>query len=284
MKIEVNYNKAAEVINRLNIAFKNKWGILSEIEDLVENQIPDQVESLSKEHALFLFYVVVNDHGMKSNRLYNSAKLLYNENPFLFNPDYVVKYYANEFDEQLIADTGIRLGTRYPKVTAKNWYLNSQKLLSEYSGDPIKLFNSTNDAKELIKIIKSFYGFGPKIGGMLLRAIIGLGFNKSVNSVEEVLVPVDIHDSRISFFTGMIDYIDPSEVDYYKYVKDVQILILNTCNQLDIEWLDVDRALWLIGSRGCANKRCLDCPINNFCSVGSQIVRQEEMFSIETVS
>src|ERR1035437_4866113 len=113
MSIEINYDKAEEVINRLNIAFKEKWGILSETDDLVENQIPDNIEYLSKEHALFLFYVVVNDHGMKSSRLYNAAKSLYNENPSLFDPEYVVRFYTSEFDEQLINHTGIRLGTRY---------------------------------------------------------------------------------------------------------------------------------------------------------------------------
>jgi len=249
--------QARLVVSRVDRAFKHREGLLSETDDLVENQIPDGVEPLSRDHALFLFYTVANDHGMKSSRLYAGAKMLFLDRRDLFEPTEIVARYGGPEDPRLVDETGKRLGTRYPRETAKTWYMNSERLTQEYGGDPRNLFKSASDARGLLKGIKAFRGYGPKIGGMLLRAVVGLGFAE-VSGIEEVLVPVDIHDSRISFLTGVLKLDDGAEgrVDYYAYVPQVQKVLLNTCNSLEIKWLDVDRALWLIGSRGCVSKRC----------------------------
>jgi hypothetical protein len=127
----------------------------------------------------------------------------------------------------------------------------------------------------LIKEIQEFRSYGPKIGGMLLRAVVGLGF-ANVTGVEEVLVPVDIHDSRISFLTGILRLDGENKrgkIDYYSYVPVVQKILLDGCNSLGLKWLDVDRALWLIGSRGCVNRRCVQCPLQDICSIGRSLAR-----------
>lgn len=280
MTLNIDTARAKKVVSRVDHAFKLRTGLLSETEDLVENQIPDGVKPLSRDHSLFLFYTVVNDHGMKSTRLYAQAKTLFLGQRYLFEPTEVVGTFSGPDDSQLVNETGERLGTRYPKETAKRWYLNSERLIEKFNADPRDLFKSTPDARKLIKEIKSFRGYGPKLGGMLLRAIIGLGF-AYVTGIEDVLVPVDIHDSRISFFTGALKLDnDNAEIDYYAYVTKVQKVLLDTCNSLGIKWLDVDRALWLIGSRGCVNKRCGLCPLNDLCAVGVKIVYNESQSSL----
>jgi hypothetical protein len=199
----VDIDRAKLVILRVQDAFVYRRGLLSETGDLVENQIPEGVAPLSREHALFLFYTVANDHGMKSSRLYAQAKALFLEQRDLFEPSKVVDNFVGPEDLRLVELTGRRLGTRYPRETAKTWYLNSARLVENFGGDPRNLFCSTSDARVLIKEIQEFRSYGPKIGGMLLRAVVGLGF-ANVTGVEEVLVPVDIHDSRISFLTGIL--------------------------------------------------------------------------------
>jgi len=269
----VDIERARIVVLRVHEAFRTRSGLLSETDDLVENQIPNGVEPLSRDHALFLFYSVVNDHGMKSSRLYARAKALFLENPSLFEPFRVIEDFNGQEDERLVELTGRRLGTRYPRETAKTWYSNSKRLVERFDGDPRNLFRCAPDACTLMKEITAFRGYGPKIGGMLLRAVIGLGF-ADVTGVEEVLVPVDIHDSRISFLTGILrlNDQDSAKVDYYAYVPQVQRILLDTCNSLGLKWLDTDRALWLIGSRGCVNRRCRLCPLHDVCTIGSTIV------------
>ena len=282
--IEIDKIRAELVVQRVHEAFKQGKGLLAETADLVENQIPNGVTPLSKEHALFLFYIVANDHGMKSSRLYTQAKKLFAEHKELYAPKYVIDNFSSPDDPKLIEMTGKYLGTRYPKETAKSWFLNSQELLDKYDGDARKLLTSTQDAKVLIKRIKAFRGYGPKIGGMFLRAAIGLGFAK-VSGIDEVLVPVDIHDSRISFLTGIVrdNKNDKEKLNYYDYVTQVQKILLNTCNSLNLEWLDTDRALWLIGSRGCVNKRCVLCPLSDLCEVG-QVVTQNIQTETSSIS
>ena len=272
--IEIDKVRAELVVQRVHEAFKQGKGLLAETADLVENQIPDGVKPLSKDHALFLFFIVANDHGMKSSRLYAQAKMLFANHKDLFEPKYITGNFSSPDDPRLIEMTGKYLGTRYPKETAKSWFLNAQELLDKYDGDPRELLTSTPDAKALIKKIRAFRGYGPKIGGMFLRAAIGLGFAK-VTGIDEVLVPVDIHDSRISFLTGIVrdNKSNNEKLNYYDYVTQVQKMLLDTCNSLNLEWLDTDRALWLIGSRGCVNKRCVLCPLSDLCEVG-QVVTQ----------
>lgn len=277
MKLTIDTDRARLVVLRVHEAFRNRTGLLSETGDLVENQIPDGVIPLSREHARFLFYIVANDHGMKSSRLYSQAKMLYVEQADLFDPEKVLKDFESPEDPELIEATGRRLGTRYPKETAKRWYSNSKRLAEVFDADPRNVFRSSSDARVLLKEIRRFRGYGPKIGGMLLRAAIGLGFTK-VEGIEQVLVPVDIHDSRISFLTGILkpkeEQVD-GKVDYYSYVRQVQKVLLQACNSSGIEWLDTDRALWLIGSRGCVNKRCGLCPLADICATGKTVVANE---------
>lgn len=268
MPVEISEENAGHIVELLSKAYEKKDGILSERENLVENQIPENVESLSVEHALFLFYILSNDHGMKSSRLYKKAKELYGLDSSLFKPASIVRRFSAVSDSDLIKKTGIFLSVRYPKITAKNWFVNSQELLSVYNGDPISLFQSSRNANTLLKSIMKFKGYGPKTGGMLLRAIVGLGFTE-VDDIESVLVPVDIHDARISFYTGILRLkdIDVVDIDYRKYIGVVQKTLRDTCKTKGVAWPDVDRALWIIGSKGCVKWRCNDCPLRNDCTM-----------------
>jgi hypothetical protein len=63
----------------------------------------------------------------------------------------------------------------------------------------------------------------------------------------------------------------PTSENYSAYVPLVQDALLSACNDAGIQWLDVDRALWLIGSRGCVTRRCLMCPLQLECSVGRDV-------------
>ena len=216
---------------------------------------------------------------MKSTRLYQRAKELFNNRNDLFQPEDILEKYRGPEDENLIADTGAFLGTRYPRQTARNWYENTMRLQTLFAGDPRNLFSSHNNARRLLKEITAFRGYGPKIGGMLLRAIVGLGFN-SPEGLEDVLVPVDIHDSRISFYTKIVTVDEMQElksVDYYSHVRQIQAVLRDTCKSLGLPWLDIDRALWLVGSRGCAKQHCSPCPINEFCLMSNEMEPQLEL-------
>jgi endonuclease III len=268
----VNLGRARILVGRLSRAFDDRSGLLGEVGDLIEHQIPEGVAKLSVEHARFLFFVVSNDHGIKSSHLYSKAKQLFVQNPEIFNPSFVLRQFGTPYDRRLIELTGERLGTRYPKETAKGWFINSALIREHFEGEPLNLLRFSGAAKDLFSAIRRFRGYGPKTGGILLRAIVGVGFAK-VTGLDEVLLPVDVHDTRISFLTrvlrntGSKDLPGPQELA--KYVKKVQMVLKTACDRERESWLNVDRALWLIGSRGCSRGRCELCPISDLCQVGS---------------
>ncbi len=273
MTLIIDSARAQEIVSRLYSAFSSRWGLLGELDDLVENQIPPNVQPLSRDHSLFLFFTVANDHGMKSSRLYEGAKQLFQRCRDLFEPARILENFNSAEDPSLIDATVRFLGVRYPKEAARNWYSNSERLVQNFDSDPRCLFQCSSNAAELLKHIRTFRGYGPKTGGMLLRAVVGLGFAK-VDGLEEVLPPVDIHDSRISFLTEIVREDSPCKSDredYYKYCGQIQRILKDACNSSSVTWPDVDRALWLIGSRGCVRKRCQLCPLNDLCTIGRQV-------------
>src|SRR5208283_4967971 len=145
-------------------------------------------------------------------------------------------------DPALIEATARTLGVRYPREAARSWYANSLRLLESFDGDPRRLFQSSSDARALLKEIRSFRGYGPKTGGMLLRAIVGLGF-VTLDRIENVLPPVDVHDSRISFLTGIVSdgaACEAPSAHYYKYTVQIQTALKDACNSSQVAWCDVD--------------------------------------------
>jgi endonuclease III len=271
MRIIANPTQGRRVVRVLADAFARGNGLLAEKSDLVENQVPDGASPGSAEHATFLFFVVCHDHGVRSRDLYRRAKVAYSERPWLFSAPDVIERFAGPDDAGLVEATVSNIGVRYPREGARRWYLNALRLLLEYDGRADRLFRSTSDATDLLKKICSFRGYGPKTGGMLLRAAVGLGLAQ-VDRQQEVLVPVDIHDARIASYTGILTT-SPAPADeaaFRAYVPLVQRALRDSCREARVSWLDVDRALWLIGSRGCVLRRCSECPLLDLCSVGSR--------------
>ena len=263
--LEINTNRLEVIVKELDSAFKEGFGLLNDKNNLLENQIPKGVNQLSKKQACFMFFTALNDHGTKSSIMYEKSKELFGSNPNLFEPNWIVENLSENDAVELISK---KIGARYPQQLAKSWLKNAEILKEFYNSNPIEMFCSSNDATKLIATLKSFRGVGTKIGGMILRAIIGTGFNKNVFNIEKVLVPVDIHDSRIMFLTESFVINNNEKVNYYKYVDIAQTEILKACNRCNINWLDVDRALWLTGSNGCVYDKCDICILNKYCIKG----------------
>lgn len=271
---EISFEKrAGSIVRKLITAFENEEGVFSDTKELLENQIPNGVKPKSKEHANFLFYLISQDHGTKSSKLYERAKKIYQENPDNFRPNIVVKNYLSTEDEQLIKFLE-ELGVRYPKNSAKYWYRNSEILVEKYNSDVRNIFIS-NDSKLILNTIRNFYGFGPKLSGLLFRVFIGIGLSNPSN-IEESNFPTDIHDTRIAAYTNIADIpLDVNESSYSPYVKKAEKAWKEACFNENLNWLQVDRALWILGSKGCVTKRHSDCPIKSFCIKGNEQENQE---------
>jgi endonuclease III len=265
----VHEGRARDVLKLLSAATDQGTGLVAEQADLVENQVPPGITRGSLEHSIFLFLIVPNDRGVKSSSLWGRSKEAFGSCPELFDFNWVVKSFSKDRGSlaSLVAD---KIRPRYVNHSAAAWIENSARLLSDFGGDPRALFSVSADAREVARVIRSYKGFGPKTGGMMLRAAVGLKWS-SAEYLEEVEIPVDVHDVRISIQTGILSVSDRQDLDsaskaYAALAPIVRRVLTQVCAEEKLAWPNIDRALWLIGSRGCVRRRCTECPLTNVCS------------------
>ncbi len=230
--LKIDHARADMLVKLLSRQYENDPFFLSAQDSLIENQVPKSVKKGSKFHARFLYYIACNDHGLKSNSMYEKAKQLYEEHPEYFDPKFIIGLSEDDIFNSIVK----KLGARYPNALLRSWIENTRFIIHNYEGEPINLFISTNDANILLKNIKKLRGYGPKISGMLVRAIHSLKFNPALKNMEAVLVPVDIHDSRILFKTGVFSVPRSEKFDYYDCVLPAQKELLSACNRNRVDW------------------------------------------------
>lgn len=262
----IDYAKSSRVACILVSDFEGKKGIFLDQKELVENQLPRDVYPLSKEHAIFLMHIISLDYATRSIRLYENGKTLFSKHPELFNPADVINIGIEKLRELITQN----VGARFPNEATLRWFENSKKLLTEYNGDPRNVFIDCKDGQEALDRIRKFRGMGRKTGALLLRAFANLGF-VTLSNLDRVLVPVDVHDTRIAFFTRCIQGSQKPEFyveNYPRYVRYVSEFWSKTARNANLNWLVLDRALWLLGSKGCAKGLHGSCPLRDFCIKG----------------
>ncbi len=263
----MNDQRIKGIVQTLNDAFERRQGVFSDTRELLENQIPDGVSSGSRQHANFLFYLISQDHGVKSAKLYERAKNLYLQRPDVYDPMSITDSFTAEDEPGLIEILRL-LAVRYPANGAKSWYRNSFVLREHYDCDARLLFQA-DDASTIMTTILKLHGFGPKTGGLLFRVFVGTGMATPSNA-EDVNFPTDIHDTRIAALTEIVDIpTSITEKTYMPYVKIAEHAWKQGCRTNNVNWLQVDRALWILGSKGCAQDRHFDCPIRDYCMKGN---------------
>jgi hypothetical protein len=256
---------AEEICKLLVSSFENREGVFADTKELLENQIPTGVEPLGLEHANFLFFLISQDHGVKSSRLYERAKELYSREPQNFDPKSISSRFGEADFENAISILQA-LGVRYPKNGARSWVQNAHVLTREYHADARQLFRG--DSQTVIRRIRSLLGFGPKTGGLLFRVFVGLTLY-SPSDDARIAFPTDIHDTRIAALTGLADIpVNITESTYSPYVKAAEEVWRRGSLEAPVNWFQLDRALWILGSKGCATERHFDCPIRQHCQIG----------------
>ena len=219
-------------------SFEENLGIFSNKVN-VEDWVPKNKSDIEK--ALFLFYVVQLDYATKSQKLYEGATKLLEDIPNFFNPNVILNY----TDEELLNICVKYLKPRYPNEACNRYKINSKKLLGEYNGNPLEILSKSKTAKEALKRILEFRGYGNKTGNLFLRTLISV-FNPIFEDIQDVLPPVDIHDVRIAYLLGFTK----SDEMTKKNIGTVKKIWNEACKKASVNWITFDRALWLLGSQG----------------------------------
>jgi hypothetical protein len=235
--------KPAEFVKLVIDKFLKREGVFSEFRN-IEDYVPEK--STPKQQALFLFYVVQLDYAVRGRVLYPGARNLYDQNPDFYTPDFI----QGLEDTELLMLLANNLKPRYPNEAVLRYKLNSKKIKEEYGGDPLKIFTDSSLAEEVMSRIHSFRGMGPKTGNLFFRSV-DLFFNLDYPDIENVLLPVDIHDVRIAYFLNFVE----SDEMTGKNINTVKQIWSNAARDAGVKWMVFDRALWLLGSEGKPKNR-----------------------------
>ncbi|MBN2015833.1 hypothetical protein JW766_03290 [Candidatus Dojkabacteria bacterium] len=230
--------KATQLVVLITKAYKQKKGVFEKRVN-AEDWIPASLTVQQK--ALFLFYVIQLDYATKSQRLYKGAQRLWTHEKNYFDPKFILKQDKNK----LTFTIKKTLSPRYINEAVKRWTVNSKILLAQYSGNPLNIFKLSKDSQVIIREIYKFRGFGPKIGNFFFRTIVNT-FNLKLDNLEQILMPVDVHDVRLTNEWGLINTkkMTPANVTKVKQIWK------KACNEVNISWLIFDKALWILGSEG----------------------------------
>ena len=133
------------------------------------------------------------------------------------------------------------LHPRYINEAVKRFKFNTDVLVSKYNGDPRNIFEKVSSAQEVIKRLKNFRGFDPKIGNLFVRTMINT-YNYFYPDIESILPPVDVHDVRIAYLLGCTpeDQMTQNNINYVKKLWN------DACLKSGESWLVFDKALWLL--------------------------------------
>lgn len=204
-----------------------------------EELIPKGLDGIHK--SLFIFYVLQLDYAMKSQILYKGANRLYLENNLFFTPNFI----SNLKEDALTKTLREYLHPRYINEAVRRYVHNTEALLNGYDGDPRKIFEHTAYCQDVLKRLKDFRGFGPKIGNFFVRTMMN-SFDYTYSDIDTILPPVDVHDVRITYLLGYIDSDQMSQMN----INLVKNLWNRACIDTNNSWLVLDKALWLLGSEG----------------------------------
>lgn len=225
--------------------------------------LPSNMEQGSKEHALWLTFVISIDYMTDAVKLWNRSREEYVYSPESFSPAWIL-----ELSESQLRTLIKRIGGRYPSTGAKTWKKISCILLDEYDGDPRNITRTPSTIGEIkAKIDVLPYLRGKKLSNFYLRAMGETGLFK-ISDFSELDIPVDIQVARFTIYTGVLKLLSESFRGCV-HEDPLRGLIEGTWRDAAMElgtypW-KLDEPIWTIGSKLCSKRKCSQCPIESLC-------------------
>lgn len=262
LNFRIDNVKARDIGKILYHDFYEKRGFFKDYR-MPEYILPNNLVYGSKEHALYLTYVISMDYMTDAVKLWRQSREEYTYNPDSFTPEKIVS-----LGEQTLKTLAKRLGARYPSNAALNLRKISEILLRLYEGDPRKITTEPLSIEQLRSRIEAFpYLRGRKLFNFYLRAMGENGLLK-ISNFHELDIPVDIQVARFTIYTGVLGLDDgvfrgcvhePPLRDLIEEAWRDAAHVLGT-----YPW-KLDEPIWTVGSKLCSKKKCEICPVQNMC-------------------
>ncbi len=281
-------NKAKQVAKILHSKFNSKEGIFGH-NNMPEDVKPDtikwgsEVPGASKyEYLMFITMVVSIDYMRNANRLWESGRITFNDEPtkWLFFPKEVVKHNIEDVKKAMQKH---KLSQR-PTKDSNIWFKVAESLNKIYEDDPLNIVKEASSDASIIYSKKFDYTFkknfpsftGNKIYPLWIRMLKD-NLNINLKNLDKVPLPVDVHVARSSFRTGALigEYNGSRNNRISSLINEVWREAIHQLNDEDLTYtLQLDEPLWHLSKYGCRKRKDLicpregDCPVGKFCVTG----------------
>lgn len=254
--------------------------------DMPEDMPPGGVEAGSLEHILFLTLTVAIDYQRDAHALWESARCTYEdpETRYLFDPATLHETPYSKIVDDLQKH---RLSKKSQQDTFI-WRTVALSFYKKWGGDPRNfLADCDYDGPTILRRLKedqhlgdgrSYIDFpylrGDKIGPLWLRMLRDNAGIDTIQNLESVPIPVDIHIARASLCLGVVHGRYEGRLE--DLFADVRRAWAESVKGHPVDGrpmiaLDVDEPLWHLSKFGCGrrNPETGVCPLRGTCELGS---------------
>lgn len=264
--------KAFKIADRLFDQFYNRKGIFKDY-SMPEYVLPRNLAEGTKEHALFLTYVISIDYMTDAVKLWKRSRGAYELYPERFTPEEILKVSPRTV-ETIVKS----LGARFYSNAAKTWIKISRLLLDKYGGDPRNITREPLEIKELKRRLQDFpYLRGNKLSNFYIRVMGETGLFK-VKNLDELDIPVDKQVARFTMYTGVLELLSEQFVGCAQEnpLRDlIEEAWRTAAKKLAAPPWKLDEPIWTIGSKLCSQRKCGKCPVEELCDKAKGIIFKE---------
>jgi len=265
-KFEVEFSvddmKAFKIAERLFDQFYNRQGFFQGY-SMPEYVLPRNLEEGTREHALFLTYVISIDYMTDAVKLWKRSRGAYELYPERFTPEEILRVSPRTV-ETIVKS----LGARFYSNAAKTWIKISKLLLDKYGSDPRNITREPLEIDELKRRLQDFpYLRGNKLSNFYIRVMGEIGLFK-VKNLDELDIPVDKQVARFTMYTGVLELLSEQFVGCAQEnpLRDlIEEAWRNAAKKLGTPPWKLDEPIWTIGSKLCSSRKCGKCPVEELC-------------------
>ncbi len=254
--------KAESIASKLVAEFENRKGIFQN-SHLPEYILPRKMVEGSRDHALFLTYVMSINYMTGSEQLWKKSRAAYTLFPERFRPEKILKSNPSTVETFLKY-----LGATQYVIGAKTWIKISKILVDNYENDPRNITKETLRIQDIQHRLKPFpYLRGEKLSNHYIRVMGEAGLFK-IKNPNQLNIPIDRQIARFTIYTGILKLLSKrfaASVNEDPFKELLEEVWKNAVKPKAAAPWKLHAPICTIESKLCAGKTCKNCIVDHYC-------------------
>ncbi len=225
--------------------------------------LPRNLTEGTRDHALYLTYVISIDYMTDAEKLWKKSRGAYELYPERFKPETLLSLSSRTIEAFVK-----QLGARFASSAADTWTKISQILVDNYAGDPRNITKEASTIGRIKSRLEEFpYLRGAKLSNFYVRVMGETGLFH-VTDLSELDIPVDKQVARFTAYTGVLKLLSSK---FQGCVNDDPLRSIieeawrTAAKGIGTYPWKLDEPIWTIGSKLCAKRNCSPCPVERHC-------------------